>query len=257
MPGNFLLATLFLLGVVLFRYFLLVGFFWLAFYQRGLMAHRRIYRNLPSIESQRVEIGWSLLNGLIFAIVGAGLGLLWQKGCLQLYLRLDEHGWWYLPVSLLLASILHEIYFYLTHRWMHLPRVFRLVHSVHHQSREPSPWASFSFHPLEGLIQAAALPLILLVLPMHPVVLLLYLTLMTLSAIVNHLGIEVLPPGAMGKFLGSHLVSGLHHARHHQIYRYNFCLYFPAIDRWFGTEDPTFEAKLGETIGHGRKPHQS
>jgi len=246
-PKNLISAFFVLLAIILFRYFLFAGAFWFAFYRLRLSS-RLLYPALPSAKEQWAEIRWSAVTSLVFAIFGVLLGLLWQNGIVRLYLSFDEFGWWYLPLSFLLLALLHDIYFYFTHRWMHWPRVFRAMHQVHHRSLTPSPWASFSFHPLEALLQALALPLILLFLPVHPLVLIAYLTLMTLSAIVNHLGFEVLPRSRLGLFLGRHLITGLHHSAHHHVYRSNYALYFTALDRAFGTEHPLFETDLRKRL---------
>ena len=249
-PGNFLVASCLLFFIILFRYFLLVGAFWLPFYcwPSAAAKKKRIYPALPSRQAQLTEIKWSAVNGVIFAFAGVAIGLFWQMGWSRLYLQFNEYGWAYLPISLVIFSFAHEIYFYATHRWLHRPAVFRRFHKVHHNSLQPSPWASFSFHPAEGLIQAAAVPLLLFFIPMHPVMVLLYLTLITVSAIINHLGYEILPRNRRGLWLGRHFVSGLHHARHHQVYRYNYCLFYPVVDKIFGTEEPGFENRLAAAL---------
>jgi lathosterol oxidase len=57
-------------------------------------------------------------------------------------------------VSLALMLLLHDAWFYWTHRLMHHPKIFRHVHLVHHRSINPSPWAAYSFHPIEAVIEA-------------------------------------------------------------------------------------------------------
>ena len=54
--------------------------------------------------------------------------------------------------------LMHRRAFYWMHRFMHLPGIFKAVHKVHHLSHNPSPWAAFSFHPLEAIIEAGILP---------------------------------------------------------------------------------------------------
>ena len=45
---------------------------------------------------------------------------------------------------------MHEIYFFFLHRLIHTPLLYKWVHSVHHNSINPSPWSSLSMHPGEG-----------------------------------------------------------------------------------------------------------
>ena len=153
-------------------------------------------------------------------------------GLSQIYLSFDEYGLWYLPVSFVLYSLVHEAYFYFTHIWMHQPKYYRTVHLVHHLSVKTSPWASFSFHPWEASVHAAFLPVMVLWLPVHPTVLISYLTFMTLTAISNHLGVEVIP----FKLIKDQFISGEHHGIHHKKANCNFGLYYTFIGKLFGTD---------------------
>ena len=56
-----------------------------------------------------------------------------------------------------------EVHFYCIHRALHeVPWLFRKVHSVHHQSRNPNPFSGLSFHPVEGALYFSPIPLIAL-----------------------------------------------------------------------------------------------
>src|SRR5690606_11274564 len=125
----------------------------------------------------RKEIIWSIKSSLIFALVGSLAYWLWEQGFTSIYLEVGKYGYWYLPISLMGALLIHETYYYWIHRWMHHPKLFRKVHKVHHDSLTPTPWTAFSFHPWESLIEALILPLILIFLPMHLYVLGFYLLL--------------------------------------------------------------------------------
>ncbi len=257
---NFILASLVLSAIVAFRYFLIVTPIWATLYwhKPTTWSNRRIYEKLPTADMQGFEIKWSVITSLIFGVSGVGLGLMWQMGWTKIYLQLSEYGFWYLPTSFLLMSIVHDFYFYVTHRWLHVPKIYRRFHSLHHQSLTPSPWASFSFHPVEGVIQALAIPLLVLLLPIHPLVLLTYLTFMTISAIINHLGFEVLPANRLGRWLGRWFITGTHHAQHHRYFKTNYGLFFTFWDRVFDTEDSRFTTELEnftvKPIAHSREP---
>ena len=129
---------------------------------------------------------------------------------------------------------------------MHQPVIFKIVHKVHHDSNITSPWTAFSFHPLEGLLQAIFLPLILLVLPMHVYVLLIQLTIMTFSSVINHLDIEIYPKYFHKHFLGRWLIGATHHSLHHKQFKYNYGLYFTFWDKWKRTESPLFKTLFDE-----------
>lgn len=258
-PINFLVAVFVVYFFVAFRYFLIVSPFQLFFYRtkNKFWISRQIYKKLPNKEKQIYEIKWSVLTSGIFALAGAVMGLLWQLGYTQIYLKFDEYPLWYMPVSFLIYLVLHDTYFYWTHRWMHFPKIYRKVHAIHHKSLEPSGWASFSFHPIESVIEAIILPILILVVPIHPTVFIFHLTFMTLTAVSNHLGFELLPKSS--RFLGfpKYFISATHHAQHHKYFNYNYGLYFSFWDRIMGTNHEKFDSEINERLGIESKNFES
>ncbi|WP_242692002.1 sterol desaturase family protein [Aridibaculum aurantiacum] len=241
-PLIFGFVTLLFMLVVIGRYFLIAGLFHLWFYvwNKEKWHSRNLGKKAVNRKQFLAEIRWSMITSFIFAIAGAFTALLWQNGHTKIYTDVAAFGWWYLPVSLLASMIIHETYYYWLHRWMHRPKVFKLLHKVHHDSNTTSAWTAFSFHPLEGLLQSLILPLIILVLPMHVYVLLLQLTIMTFSSVINHLEIEVYPQGFSRHWLGRWLIGATHHSLHHKQFRYNYGLYFTFWDKLKDTESPNY-----------------
>lgn len=259
-PLWFVVATFVVFAVVIGRYFVIAGLFYYVFYKwSGQKWKERKINNRDYKEGQfKKEVGWSMLTAFIFAVTGALMGLLWQKGYTKIYEDVQDYPLWWLPLSLLIALLTHETYYYWLHRWMHHPAVFKIVHKVHHDSNITSPWTAFSFHPLEGVLQAVFLPVLLLVMPMHLYVLILHLTLMTFSSVINHLDIEIYPKGFHKNFFGRWLIGATHHSLHHKQFKYNYGLYFTFWDKWKKTESPAFEKLFEEktetTIG---APHSA
>jgi sterol desaturase/sphingolipid hydroxylase (fatty acid hydroxylase superfamily) len=254
-PLTFLLTTAFFFAVILGRYLLVSALAHRFFYRwrRARWEMRKLgKRDYPAVQFRR-EVFWSTVTTGIFALAGAGTLVLWQYGFTQVYIDGGAYPWWWMPVSLLAAMALHETAYYWLHRWMHRPAVYRLVHLVHHESSIPSPFTAFSFHPLEGLLQALILPIILIIVPMHPAVLVVYLTLMTLSAVINHLDIEVYPARFHQHPIGRWLIGATHHSMHHKQHRYHFGLFFTFWDRWARTEHPEYNARFeGATARHDK-----
>ena len=160
----FSLLTIIFFVIITGRYFLVAGLFYLIFYVwfPSKWKTRKINKRTYKTGQLRKEIKWSVISSLLFSVVAAITVVLWQKGYTKIYDKVDGYGWWYLPVSLLIYILLQETYYYWIHRWMHLPAIFRVVHKVHHDSRVASPFTAFSFHPLEGLLQAVFLPFLFL-----------------------------------------------------------------------------------------------
>ena len=185
----------------------------------------------------RREIGWSLASA---AIYGAPAGLLawgWRtRGWTRVYTDVHAYPLWWLPVSVLLCLVLHDGWFYWTHRWMHRPAPFRAYHAVHHASRPPTAWAAMSFHPGEALSGAVVIPALVLVVPLHVAALGVVLGVMTLMGVTNHMGWELFPRRLVQGPAGRWLITASHHQRHHERYRCNYGLYFRVWDRLCGTD---------------------
>ena len=234
--------------VVFLRYVfvsgLFVGLFYILFKDKFLS--RKISKILRPNGQSWQEIKWSALTSFIFALSGVGIVWMWQSGYSTIYIDPHKYSVFYLPLSLFIALFIHETYYYWLHRWMHRPKVYRLVHKIHHDSIVTSPWTAFSFDPLESILQAFVVPFIILFLPMHFSMVMLMLVIMTVSATINHLDIEIYPKGFEKHWLGKWLIGATHHSQHHAKFLVNYGLYFTFWDKWMQTESPDFEELFRE-----------
>jgi len=131
--------------------------------------------------------------------------------------------------------VLHDIYFYTTHRLMHLAPLFKAVHAGHHRSLTPTPWAILSFQPLETISQFGFFALVIFFVPLYPATLLAYLLFDGIVNAAGHCGHEFVPQDSQKHWLLKYLNSVTHHDLHHSRFRYNFGQYFNIWDRLFGT----------------------
>ncbi len=185
----------------------------------------------------RREIGWSLASAAIYGVPAGIVAWGWQeRGWTRIYSEPSSHGLWWLPASLLAYLLIHDTWFYWTHRLMHRPWWFKKMHAVHHDSRPPTAWAAMSFHPWEALSGALIIPLLVFVVPIHVAVLGIVLAIMTLMGVTNHMGWEMFPDGVVKGRAGNWLITASHHELHHQKYRCNYGLYFRHWDRLCGTD---------------------
>lgn len=242
-PLPFIIASAIFFLIVIGRYFLIAGLFYAVFYQwfPKRWQQRKINKKNYKEGQFKKEVGWSMITAILFSVAGAATVLLWQQGFTKVYVAITDYPLWWLPVSLFISLLFHETYYYWLHRWMHHPSIFRIVHKVHHDSNITSPWTAFSFHPLEGLLQALFLPAILMILPVHLYVILVQLTIMTLSSVINHLDIEVYPKNFHKNIFGRWLIGATHHSLHHKQFKYNYGLYFTFWDKWKSTESPLYK----------------
>lgn len=242
---NWILWTLLLFVIVFVRYLLFSGSYHYLFRikLRDRFRHR-IFHYEPERGAQvRREIYRSLVVSLIFAVFGIGMLWLWQAGYTKIYLDPSERSYWWMLISPLAFIFAQETYYYWTHRWMHRPGIYDLVHRWHHESIETTAWTAFSFHPTEAVIQAVFLPVFVLLVPIQAYIFLSLLGLMTLSATINHAGIEVFPRSWAHIPILRSLIGATHHDLHHKQARTNYGLYLTFWDEWMGTENKKYRSK--------------
>jgi lathosterol oxidase len=209
----------------------------------------------PEKNQLRREISYSVLTCLLFALAGALVLEGWKLQWLPIYADFSQGGISYFLLSIAIMIFLHETYFYFTHRLLHLPKLYQKVHRVHHLSKNPTAFASFSFHPMEGLIEAAILPIIFFLVPAHPSALLFFLTFMTVLGATNHLGREIYPASSATHWFGKWWIGPTHHGQHHLRVKGNFGLYFTFWDKLLGTEFPDYAKEFETQIQLRRKAH--
>lgn len=245
-PIIFASLCLIMFVIIVSRYFILSGIFHLYFYlwKSKEWESRKINKKAYPPQQFKKEVFWSLITALIFAVIGAFLGVLWQQGYTSIYPNISDFPLWWFPFSIIISMFIHETYYYWLHRLMHHPKVYKQVHQVHHDSKITSAWTAFSFHPIEGLLEALIMPAIVILIPMHLYAIIIHLTIMTVTAAINHLDIEIYPRNWFGNILGKHVIGATHHSLHHKFYRYNFGLYFTFWDKWGKTESPSFKKEF-------------
>lgn len=239
-----LLSALAMTVIVGVRYLLTSGAFALA----TRVKHPGLYAGLD--RQMGKEVRWSLASAAIYGVPAGVVAWGWQNlGWTRIYTDIAAYPLWYLPVSVLLYLFAHDTWFYWTHRWMHVPKWFRIAHAVHHASRPPTAWAAMSFHPIEALTGALVIPLLVFLIPIHIAALGTVLAIMTIMGVTNHMGWEMFPRFMTRGPLGAWLITASHHQRHHEQYGCNFGLYFRFWDRLCGTDKG-----LGDFArSHGRR----
>jgi Delta7-sterol 5-desaturase len=186
----------------------------------------------------------SMRTVVVFSLVGTSVLVAFHLGWNRFYLDVAQHGWVWLPISLGILIVLHDTWFYWTHRLLHHRRVFTRTHRVHHLSVAPTPWSAYSFSAAEALVQSMYLPLVLLVVPAHASVVLAWTLWMVLRNTMGHSGVELLPRAWVAGWWGRWCTTTLHHEMHHAYSRCNFGLYFTWWDRACKTEHPEYRARL-------------
>lgn len=227
------------LPVDFFRYFIAASAAFALFYvwAEHPWRHKRIFPELRQTRGQFLaEFARSMRTILVFSLTGGGVAWAHAHGYTQIYLEIGEYGWAYLIASAVIAILLHDAYFYWTHRLMHTRALFRVFHRAHHTSIQPSPWAAYSFSLPEALVEAAILPIVALLFPMHPLAFLVWMIFMIVKNVAGHVGFELFPRGFIRHPLTRWNTTTTHHELHHRNFQGNYGLYFTWWDRWMKTE---------------------
>jgi sterol desaturase/sphingolipid hydroxylase (fatty acid hydroxylase superfamily) len=154
-------------------------------------------------------------------------------------------NWPWLLLIVLILPLFHEVHFYCIHRLIHIPVLYKWVHSVHHNSVNPSPWSSLSMHPVEHLLYFSG-ALIHLVVLSHPLLAIYHLHFAGFGAIPGHVGFDKIEAGD-DKAIDTHAFA---HYLHHKHFEVNYADGMVPLDRWFGTwHDGT---KEGEALMDAR-----
>ena len=155
---------------------------------------------------------------------------------------------WFVVFAFVLP-LWHEFHFYCIHRLIHVPILYKWIHSVHHNSVNPSPWSSLSMHPVEHLLYWSD-SLIHLIVPSHPLIFLYNLQITGTGAVVGHVGFDKMEAGE-GKAINT---SAYAHYLHHKHFEVNYADGATALDKLFGTwHDGSKEAQARMEERYARK----
>jgi lathosterol oxidase len=205
---------------------------------RAWAVPRRIQARLAGWDDRKREFLNSLVTVAIFGGVGILIMALVDTGIFRLILALPPL--WLGLLEFVAVVVAHDAYFYWMHRGLHSRAMFRRAHLEHHLSRTPTPWAAYSFAPVESVFEAAFMPLFLLLVPMHGPVILAFALHQITRNVLGHMGHELAWPGFTRSRWTGWLTTTTHHDLHHSQAGYNYGLYFTWWDRMMGTEHPRY-----------------
>jgi Delta7-sterol 5-desaturase len=230
------------------RYLLFASVAWLLAYVifKRRWVSRKIVPAIPEASHMLREIFYSARTVLIFGLVGTMTLLAAKQGWTQMYWKIGEHSNAWFWSSIVISILVHDTYFYWTHRLMHHPKFFRWFHRGHHLSMNPTPWAAYAFDPLEAVVQAGIFPLVVMLYPIHPLAFGTVMLWQIIFNVIGHTGYEFHPRWLMDTWLGKVLNTPTNHAMHHEKMVGNYGLYFNIWDRIMGTNHKDYEHRFRE-----------
>lgn len=179
----------------------------------------------------RRELMLSASSVLLF-----GAGMIFPWGLLQLgWARLAvEPAWWRIVLEILVLVVWNEVHFYANH-WLLHTRWLRRFHLPHHRSIVTTPWATYSFHPLEAAMLGNIIILPMVVHDFSFAALLSAPLFSLLFNCIGHSNYDFLPDAHRDRWW---LNGARRHHLHHASFKGNYGFMFPFMDRLFGTALP-------------------
>lgn len=199
-----------------------------------------------------MEIRQSVLAMSVFIVTDMVVFSVGDFGVFKKYDEISEYGWAYFWLSIPLWIVLHDAYFYWTHRLMHTKRLFRLFHLQHHRSHNPTPFTAYNFAPGEAFISYMFIPITMLVLPIHGTALYTVMMVMIFKNAIGHCGYELMPRRWVRHPVLGWLTNVTHHDMHHERSGGNYGFYFTWWDRWMGTEHADYLDRIDQQIARAR-----
>lgn len=230
------------------RYFIFAGIAWFIWYVllRKKIQYKKIQKRFPINKDYRRELLYSLSTMCFFAIVPVLILFTPFRQYTQYYPKIHTHSMLYFWLAIPLMFIIHDTYFYWTHRLMHHPKLFKIIHLVHHKSNNPSPWTAYAFHPFEAIFEAGIILVLLMIMPLTKLHLLIFFLVMIAYNVYGHLGWELYPKNFSKHWLGKWVNTSVNHNQHHQYFKGNYGLYFLWWDRWMKTIRKDYETSFEE-----------
>jgi len=171
-------------------------------------------------------------------------------GLLQLgWARLDpDAGWRQVVAEIVVLALWNDVHFWLNHRLLHT-RWLRRFHGPHHRSFVTTPWATYSFHPLEAAMLGNV---ILLPMVLHDFSFWSLASVPVFSLFFNSVGhsnYDFFPRVSYSHWFAASRRHHLHHACHNGNYGFQFTF----MDRLFGTR---IAADAAEPLFRGFRDRQ-
>ena len=234
-----------IVGILSLRYLIVAGGYYLLTWKllKKHIGSFLVNPRVPFQGQERFELKYAIITTLIFGFGGLHFYGAKEFGLGFIYKDVAEYGWGYWWFSLFAMLLLNDVYFYWTHRALHIKSLFSRYHSIHHKSRVTTPLTSQSFHAVETAMNTLIAILFPYIMPIHPTAYIAFTIVAFLNNVYGHSNYDWVQAPLRNyvpfSLLNSPSVHGLHHEKVHG----NYGLYTNIWDRLHGTYvDPHAQA---------------
>ncbi|MBY8975598.1 sterol desaturase family protein [Rhodobacteraceae bacterium NNCM2] len=200
---------------------------------------RRIQTRRRGEARARVEIATSIRALIpISALMAGGIAAQWHGYGLFAPLPL---GLWSGAALLLATLVAYDAWFYWAHRLMHWRPLYRF-HRVHHRSVAPTPWSTYSDHPVDAAVHQLFLLLLPVLTPVPVEILIAHRLIDHVNGQIGHAGFEYFA-GPVARLPSPGLCTTFHDL-HHARFTCNFGNYLSIWDRIMGTISADYDDRV-------------
>lgn len=199
-----------------------------------LFRRRRISEKPAPLSTKEIVLAAStiLINTLI-TIIGWHL---WRIGIIHFR---EDTGVWVL-VDVLILLFVMDFMMYALHRVAHLPVLFHILHSTHHEYENPRPLTLFVLNPAETLSFGSLWLFVIICYSFSWIGMSIYLVLNVVFGAIGHLGVEPFPSNWQRIPVLRYISTGLFHVQHHKDLNHNYGFYTSIWDKIFKTLHPRY-----------------
>lgn len=218
------------------RYFIIACTSFLIFYKlfTEKFIAKKIQSRFPKNSDYYRDITYSVITSGVFGAYFIFVFVAF-KNHVKLFSDVNQMPWWYHALSFLIMILIHDTYFYWTHRMMHHPKLFKYFHLTHHKSHNPSPWSAYAFHPLEAIVEGGIILLLAVSISAWTPIFILFFIFQLIVNVYGHTGFELFPKSFNKNWIGKWINTSVAHNMHHKYFKGNYSLYFMIWDRLMGT----------------------
>lgn len=195
------------------------------------------------------NVFWSLGSGVLQLTAFQSITMWLMANGYAPTITFSSNPIWFV-LALMLLPIWSAFHFYWVHRLLHVPILYKRVHSLHHRNVNIGPWSGFSMHPVEHFFYLTTLCVHWIV-ASHPIHLIFHVIYQGPGAAMTHTGYEdLLVKDKRRLALGT-----FYHQLHHRYYECNYGNQEMPWDRWFGTFHDGSEEATQITRDRKKKMH--
>ena len=154
-------------------------------------------------------------------------------------------SWVYHVFSFLLLMVLYDTFFFWLHYSFHKSKfLYKIMHVLHHLSKNPNPLTALNFNPLEMIGNYGLLIVCSMIFPVHIEVFKYFFIFHTIFDIYKHCGHQIIPI-KFDRWLSEYFLIGPnYHEIHHTQPKYHMGFYFPYWDKIMKVYNPQWEKEI-------------